>query len=159
MSKRLSSSARRVQEALEGLGFSYEVQELPKSTRTAVDAARALGCHVGQIVKSLIFKAERTGRPILVIASGSNRVDEERIGERLGEPIQMAHPDFVRQRTGFAIGGVAPLGHIEHLETFIDEDLLQYDQVWAAAGTPNAVFRLDPADLAEMTEGRVLPVS
>lgn len=154
----LSKSVQRVQDALESLGFSFEVLELPQSTRTAVEAAEAVGCGVEQIVKSLIFRGAHTGKPVLVIASGANRVNEEAVAEIIGEPIKKANADFVREHTGFVIGGVAPVGHLEQLETLIDEDLLQYDEVWAAAGTPHAVFRLRPADLASMSQGKVTGV-
>lgn len=159
MEKPLSSSAGKVQAALQELGFTLQVVELPGSTRTAVDAAQAVGCQVGQIVKSLIFKAKRSERPILVVASGANRVDEKRIEALIGEPLGKADADFVRQRTGFVIGGVPPLGHSERLETFVDQDLLQYEEIWAAAGTPNAVFRLSPQDLVRMTGGQVVAIS
>lgn len=154
----LSQSARKVQQALDALGLDLRVVELPGSTRTAVEAAQAVGCQVGQIVKSLVFKAKRSQRPILVVASGQNRVDERLIEALIGEPLGKADADFVRQRTGFVIGGVPPVGHAEPLETFIDEDLLQYDEIWAAAGTPHAVFRLTPADLVKMTQGRVVAI-
>ena len=114
---------------------------------------------VGQIVKSLIFRGARTDTPILVLASGANRVDERRLGELVGEPIAKADAAFVRAHTGFAIGGVAPLGHPAPLKTYIDADLLQYAEIWAAAGTPNAVFALTPADLEAMTKGQVLRVT
>jgi prolyl-tRNA editing enzyme YbaK/EbsC (Cys-tRNA(Pro) deacylase) len=152
----LSPAARKVQEALTAGGFACQVVELPQSTRTAREAAQAVGCEVAQIVKSLIFKGRQSGRPILVVASGVNRVDEGRLGELVGEAIERADPDFVKERTGFAIGGVPPLGHKEPLETFIDEDLLRYEEIWAAAGTPFAVFKLTPADLLAMTAGRVV---
>jgi len=148
-----------VQQALQALGFALEVVELPDSTRTAAEAAQAVGCQVGQIVKSLVFKAKRSQRPVLVVASGANRVNEKAIEALIGEPFGRADADFVRQRTGFAIGGVPPVGHSERLETFIDEDLLQHAEIWAAAGTPNAVFRLTPGDLARMTGGRVVKIS
>ena len=151
----LSKSAGRVQDALESLGFSFEVLDLPQSTRTALEAAEAVGCGVEQIVKSLIFKGAHTEKPVLVIASGVNRVNEEAVAEIVREPIKKASADFVREHTGFVIGGVAPVGHLEQLETLIDEDLLQYDEVWAAAGTPHAVFRLKPADLVSMSQGKV----
>jgi prolyl-tRNA editing enzyme YbaK/EbsC (Cys-tRNA(Pro) deacylase) len=156
MEKELSSSARKVQEALNALGMTLEVVELPASTRTAVEAAQAIGCQVGQIVKSLVFKAKRSERPILVIASGQNRVDERRIEALIGEPLGKADADFVRQRTGFVIGGVPPVGLQERLETFIDQDLSLYQEIWAAAGTPHAVFRLTPEDLLKMTGGQVV---
>src|SRR5690349_679647 len=158
MSNSLSDSAQKVQAALEQLGLTLEVVEMPDTTRSAAEAAQAIGCSVEQIAKSLIFKSKQTQRPILVIASGPNRVNEKRIGELLGEPIEKADADFVRQKTGFAIGGVPPVGHIEKPEVFIDEDLLQYKEIWAAAGTPHAVFRLLPGDLVKMTAGRVVAI-
>jgi prolyl-tRNA editing enzyme YbaK/EbsC (Cys-tRNA(Pro) deacylase) len=136
-----------------------DVVELPDSTRTAVEAAQAVGCQVGQIVKSLVFKAKRSERPILVVASGSNRVSEKVIESLIGEPLGKADADFVRQRTGFVIGGVPPVGHSEALQTFIDQDLFNYSEIWAAAGTPHAVFRLTPADLAQMTGGQVIKIT
>jgi len=147
-----------VQDALHALGFDYSVEELPDSTRTAAEAAQAVGCQVGQIVKSLVFMTRRSQRPILVIASGANRVNEQSIGQLLGEAIEKADAEFIRQATGFAIGGVPPVGHATQLETWIDEDLLCFDPVWAAAGTPNAVFALAPQDLVTMTDGRVVCV-
>jgi prolyl-tRNA editing enzyme YbaK/EbsC (Cys-tRNA(Pro) deacylase) len=139
--------------------MDLQVVELPASTRTSVEAAQAVGCQVGQIAKSLVFKALHSQRPILVIASGANRVDEKKIEALTGEPVGKADADFVRQRTGFVIGGVPPLGHTEPLETVIDQDLFNYAEIWAAAGTPHAVFRLVPADLVRMTGGQVVRVS
>lgn len=159
MGKQLSGSAQKVQEALKNLGFTLNVVELPNSTRTAVEAAQAVGCQVGQIVKSLVFKAKRSQRPILVVASGSNRVNEKAIEALIGEPLGKADADFVRQRTGFVIGGVPPVGHVEPLQTFIDQDLLGYAEIWAAAGNPNAVFRLTPEDLIRMTGGVVVKIT
>jgi prolyl-tRNA editing enzyme YbaK/EbsC (Cys-tRNA(Pro) deacylase) len=158
MDSSLSASARKVQLALQSLGLDLQVVELPGSTRTAVEAAQAVGCQVGQIVKSLVFKAKRSQRPILVVASGQNRVDERRIEALIGEPLGKADADFVRQHTGFVIGGVPPVGHTQPLETFIDKDLLQYGEIWAAAGTPHAVFRLTPSDLVKITVGRVAAI-
>jgi prolyl-tRNA editing enzyme YbaK/EbsC (Cys-tRNA(Pro) deacylase) len=154
----LSSSAQKVQDALDAFGIQLRVVELPDSTRSAAEAAQAIGCVVGQIAKSLIFRGMQTGQPVLVIASGPNRVDEKKIGTLAGEPIGKADADFVRQRTGFAIGGVPPVGHTERLQTFIDRDLLQYHEIWAAAGTPHAVFRLTPQDLVQVTEGEVVNI-
>ena len=151
----LSPSAQKVQRALNALGLTLDVVELPASTRTAPEAAAAIGCSVGQIVKSLVFKGKRSEKPVLVIASGANRVSEKKIEALIGEPLGKADADFVRQHTGFVIGGVPPLGHLEPIQTFIDEDLLQYETIWAAAGTPNAVFRLDPPGLLRMTGGEV----
>jgi prolyl-tRNA editing enzyme YbaK/EbsC (Cys-tRNA(Pro) deacylase) len=155
MGEILSASAQKVQDTLRSLGFTNQVVELPQTTRSAAEAAQAIGCTVAQIAKSLIFKTRDTGRAVLVIASGVNRVNEKKLAEWVGERIERPDADFVRQRTGFAIGGVAPVGHAETLVTFIDEDLLQYAEIWAAAGTPFAVFKLTPDELVRMTAGRV----
>ena len=155
----LSASAQKVQDALAELGMTLQVVELPGSTRTAVEAAQAVGCQVGQIVKSLVFRAAHSDRPVLVVASGANRVNESRLGDLLGEPVAKADADFVRLRTGFAIGGVPPLAHAEPLTIFIDQDLLQYAAIWAAAGTPHAVFCLTPAQLVTMTRGKVVQIT
>jgi len=151
----LKDSARRVQQALETAGFDFQVREFPASTRTSEAAAAAIGCAVAQIAKSLIFRAKETDRPVLVMASGANRVDEKAVGRLLGEKLGRADADFVRRTTGFAIGGVPPVGHREAPVTFIDADLMDLTEVWAAAGTPNAVFRLTPQDLMALTGGRV----
>ncbi|MCC7129545.1 MAG: hypothetical protein B6D39_01600 [Anaerolineae bacterium UTCFX2] len=158
MSDKLSPSAQKIQQALETRGVKLQVIELADSTRTSAEAAQAIGCGVGQIVKSLVFKAKRSERPILVIASGVNRVDERRIEKLIGEPLGKADADFVRARTGFVIGGVPPFGHAEPVETFIDQDLLNYSELWAAAGTPHAVFRLTPDELLFLSDGKVAPV-
>ncbi len=155
----LSSSAQRFQEILRQRGFAHRVLELPDSTRTAKEAAQALGCQVAQIVKSLIFKGSQSQAPILVLASGPLRVDERRLSELVGEPIEKADADFVRQHTGFVVGGVPPLGHRAQVATYIDETLLQHATLWAAAGTPHAVFQLTPADLQAMTEGHVVAIT
>jgi Cys-tRNA(Pro) deacylase len=159
MSQELSSSAQKVQDALHRLGYSATVVELPDSTRTAKEAAQAIGCQVAQIVKSLIFRGKHSHKPILVVASGIHRVNEKRLSTLAAEPIEKADAEFVRQHSGFAVGGVPPLGHAEQLETFIDEDLLQYEEIWAAAGTPHAVFQLTPADLQKMTGGQVVSIT
>lgn len=158
MTSELSPSALRVQNILDDNGFDCTVLELSGSTRTAKEAAQAVGCMAGQIVKSLVFKGKKSQTPILVVASGSNRVNEKKIGKMVSEPVKMAHADFVRKKTGFAIGGVPPLGHIERLKTFIDEDLLEYDEIWAAAGNPHALFKLSPDNLIKMTGGMVVSV-
>ena len=158
MSEKLHPSAQRVQEALAAPGLPCQVVELPASTRTAQEAAQAIGCSVAQIVKSLIFRGSRTGKPILVLASGVNRVDEKKLGELAGEPVGKADADFVRQQTGFAIGGVPPVGHAAPIETYIDADLLQHEEIWAAAGTPRAVFRLKPQDLPKMSQGSLASI-
>ncbi len=154
----LSSTAQKVQDLLAARGFDCRVIEFAESTRTAQEAADRAGCLLGQITKSLIFKGTRTGKPILVLTSGANRVNEKAISAYAGEPIGRADADFVRVVTGFAIGGVPPIGHLQPMETYLDEDLLQYPTIWAAAGTPNAIFELTPAELREMTEGHVAKV-
>ncbi len=151
----LSLSAQKVQAALAEMGVSCRVVELPDSTRTAKEAAQAIGCGVEQIVKSVVFRGAESGKPLLVVASGINRVDEQRIAGLVGEPVEKAGADFVRRHTGFVIGGVPPAGHVEPIRTLIDEDLLQYAQIWAAAGTPRAVFALTPNDLQRITAGQV----
>jgi prolyl-tRNA editing enzyme YbaK/EbsC (Cys-tRNA(Pro) deacylase) len=155
----LSQSAMKVQQALNTFGMQLEVIELPASTRTAQEAAQAIGCQVGQIAKSLIFQALTSHKPIMVIASGSNRVSEKVIEGLIGEAIGKADADFVRQRTGFVIGGVPPVGHTEPMDSFIDQDLSQYHEIWAAAGTPHAAFRLTPDDLIRITAGMVIKVT
>jgi len=152
---KLSPSAQKVQDALSDLGFDLTVIEHSESTRTAQEAAERVSVTLGQIVKSLIFKGQKSGKPILVLTSGANRVDEKRINAYAGEKIGRADPDFVRAVTGYAIGGVPPIAHLQPMETYLDEDLMQYDVIWAAAGTPKAVFELVPADLQKMTNGRV----
>ena len=151
-----SSSALKVQAVL---GEGFEVLEFETSTRTAADAAAAIGCGVGQIAKSLIFRAVDSGRPVLAIASGSVRVDEKRLSELLGEKIGRADTEFVREQTGFAIGGVPPVGHRRASVIFIDETLLGFETIWAAGGTPNAVFRLRPDDLVRLTGGTVASIA
>ncbi len=154
----LKGSAKRVQEALAARGFDFAVREFPASTRTAAEAAAAIGCEVAQIAKSLVFRARESGRPVLVMASGANRVDEKAVAALIGEKIGRADADFVRAKTGFAIGGVPPLGHEVAPVTLIDRDLLALDEIWAAAGTPNAVFRLTPQDLVALTGGQVAEI-
>ena len=158
MTHTLSASAKKVQEALNAQGFSFRVTELPASTRTAQEAAEAVGCRVEQIAKSLVFKGKQTGKPYLVIACGINRVNEKKFGRQVGEPIVKPDADFVREQTGFSIGGVPPVGHAMPIQTWIDEDLLKFDAIWAAAGTPNAVFELRAQDLQKLTNGEVVPV-
>jgi prolyl-tRNA editing enzyme YbaK/EbsC (Cys-tRNA(Pro) deacylase) len=151
----LPPSAERVRDALAARGLVAEIRLFDAGTRTAADAAAAIGCSVAQIAKSLVFRASPSDRAILVMASGVNRVDEAALAALLGESIAKADAAFVRERTGFAIGGVAPVGHREPPVIFIDQTLLAYPEIWAAAGTPHAVFRLTPAELVELTGGRV----
>jgi Cys-tRNA(Pro) deacylase len=158
MDTSLSASAKRVQAALTSFGVDCRVLELADSTRTAVDAANAVGCDVGQIVKSLVFRGKNSGDAVFVVASGANRVNEKALAAIIGEKIEKADPDFVRDKTGFAIGGVSPVGHPEPLHTYVDEDLMQYDELWAAAGTPHALFSLTPAQLCHITSGQVVSI-
>lgn len=158
MSKTLSPSAQKVQNTLHALGYAFTVIESETPTKTAAQAATFVGCLLGQIVKSLIFQGQRSGKIILVLVSGENRVDEKRLSELVGEPIGRADPERVRNVTGFAIGGVPPIGHLQKLETYLDEDLMQYETLWAAAGTPNSLFQLTPTALQEMTGAQVTQV-
>jgi prolyl-tRNA editing enzyme YbaK/EbsC (Cys-tRNA(Pro) deacylase) len=158
MEKTLSPSAQKIQDALIALGYPFTVLESELHTRTAQQAADTVGCTLGQITKSLIFKGQNSGKPILVLTSGTNRVDVARISLYAQEPIGRADPDFVRTVTGFAIGGVPPIAHAQPMETYLDEDLMTYATIWAAAGTPNSIFELTPAALKAMTAGRVVQV-
>jgi Cys-tRNA(Pro) deacylase len=154
----VASATERVQQILAERGLVIQISEFPQGTRTADDAARAIGTSVGQIVKSLVFTAD--GRPVLALASGKNRVDHGKLARAAGATrIQRADADHVRATTGFAIGGVPPVGHSTPLETFIDEDLLGYDMIYAAAGTPTAIFPITPQDLARVTGGRVVDLA
>jgi prolyl-tRNA editing enzyme YbaK/EbsC (Cys-tRNA(Pro) deacylase) len=144
-------ATERVQSALDAAGVTACVVELPQSTRTAAEAAAAVGCEVAQIAKSLVF-VDANGDAVLVITSGTNRVDEKRLG------LKRADAEFVREKTGYAIGGIPPVGHATPLKIFIDQDLLRFERIWAAAGTPNAVFELSPSDLPRMTGGEVIHV-
>jgi prolyl-tRNA editing enzyme YbaK/EbsC (Cys-tRNA(Pro) deacylase) len=154
----LPDRAEQVQAVLEALGATCRVVVVPETTRTAEDAARALGCEIGQIAKTVVFRGTGSGKPVLVVASGANRVDERLLEGAVGEGLAKAKADFVRDSTGYAIGGVPPVGFPRPIETWIDEDLLQYPEVWAAAGTPNAVFCVDPSALVSMTAGMVTRV-
>ncbi len=158
MKNEISSSARKFQKTVEAMGLPCQVMELPASTRTAIEAAQAIGCEVGQIVKSLVFRVKASGMPVMVETSGSNRVDESILADLCQGAVEKAGADFVRQWTGYAIGGVPPLAHVHKIQTFIDEDLMQYEEIWAAAGTPNAVFCLKPQDLVHMTGGTIVRV-
>ncbi len=151
-------SVARVREALARLGLQAEIKEFDASTRTSADAAAAIGCAVAQIAKSLVFRAKGGNQPVLVMASGVNRVDEKTLEAELGDEVGRADADFVRAATGFAIGGVAPVGHAGPVRIFIDADLGQYAEIWASAGSPNAVFRLTPAELQRITGGRVVAI-
>jgi prolyl-tRNA editing enzyme YbaK/EbsC (Cys-tRNA(Pro) deacylase) len=147
----LPRSARRVQAALHSLGLDVEVVELDDSTRTAPEAAAAVGCELGAIVKSLVFRGAESGEPVLVMVSGDRRADETALADALGEPVARADADWVREKTGYAIGGVPPVGHPAPVRTLMDQDLMRFDTVWAAAGTPRTVFPIAPAELARVT--------
>ena len=159
MSQKLSKSSKKVQNALDKHNMELKVVELPASTRTAQQAAAAIGCQVAQIVKSLVFVGRQSQKPLLLLVSGKNMVAEGVFEQLVGEPVAKADAKFVKQRTGFAIGGVPPLGHKEELVTFIDKDLLAHEYVWAAAGTPHAVFQLAGQELERLTNGRVIAVA
>lgn len=154
----LSKSSQIVQDALRAKGVSIEVLELPANTHTAQAAADVIECDVKEIVKSLIFRGKESGAPILILASGVNRVKENKIKEYLGENIERADPYFVRDITGFAIGGIPPLGHKQPLRTFIDKDLLDYEVVWAAGGTPNTIFAVEAQQLPALTGGTIIAI-
>jgi len=150
----LSSSAQRVQDALAAAGVATRIVEYDVPARTSAEAAAVLGCAVGQIAKSLIFRAT-SGSPVLVIASGAHRVDEAKIAALAGEPIGKADADFVRAVTGYAIGGIPPLAHAQALRTFVDRNLMQYETVYAAGGTPHAMFPIAPAELVRVAGGAI----
>ena len=148
-----------VAEAARNAGLDIEIQLMDASTRTAEEAAAACGCEVGQIVKSLVFQGKESGKPVLLLVSGANRVKENAVAREIGEKIVRPDAEFVRGATGFAIGGIPPLGHDTPLATFMDEALLAYAVVWAAAGTPDAVFPIAPAQLGEAAAAVVIPVA
>ena len=149
-------SAQRVQNKLLELGYTNQVIELPENARTAQEAAEAIGCKVAQIGKSIIFRLQTSDRLLLIVASGINRINEKKIANQLHGKLKKADADFVREHTGFVIGGVLPLGHAESILTCIDEDILQYDVLWGAAGHPKAMFRLTPNELVQMKKGQVV---
>jgi prolyl-tRNA editing enzyme YbaK/EbsC (Cys-tRNA(Pro) deacylase) len=154
----LPPSAGRVAEAARALGLDIDIRVMPATTRTADEAAAACGTTVAQIVKSLIFEGRDSGRPFLFLVSGKNRVDEAAVGARLGEKLKRPDAQRVREITGFAIGGIPPIGHATELAAYIDPDLLSFGEVWAAAGTPNAVFPVDPEKLKRAARADVMPM-
>lgn len=154
----LKPAPRRVQQSADGLGLSVRVVQMAQSTRTAEEAAAACGCAVGQIIKSLVFRGKQSGKPVLLLVSGSNRVDQAGVAAVIGEALDRPDAAFVREVTGFAIGGIPPFGHAKPLPTWFDKDLLQYATVWAAAGSPEAVFEVDPRRLAEAIGATVIGV-
>ncbi len=156
MNKQLTGSVKKVQDSLIENGFSCTVKELSDSTRTAEEAAKAIGCDIAQIAKSLIFIDQASGNPILVIASGINQVDVRKIEYSTGLHLIKADGKFVKERVGFAIGGVPPVGHNEKMMTYLDPTLRDYEWIWAAAGTPFAVFRLSSNEIQNMTDGKFI---
>src|SRR5690625_34681 len=154
----LKQSAQVVQELIHQKGYDSEVVELPASTRTAQEAADALDCKVDQIAKTIVFKLRNTGEALLVVASGSNRINEKRVSEYIGDRLDKADATFVKEKTGYVIGGVSPVVKEETLKIVIDEDILQYDEIWAAAGHPKAVFQLTPDQLLALAGGEVIEI-
>lgn len=154
----MAKNAQAIQELLIQRGIESKVVEFSSSTRTAADAAQAIGCDVAQILKSLIFRTKKTHRPILVLVSGANRANEQLIEAAVGEEIVKADADFTREVTGFAIGGIPPVGHKQKIETYIDEDLLKLKEIWATAGTPHSVFSISSDLIVGLTEGKVIKV-
>lgn len=152
-----ADAVERFTSEAEASGLTVEVHRFPDGTRTAADAAAAVGCGVGQIVKSLVFMADV--RPVLVLCSGAKRVNEELLSAHLGTEVRIAAAGEVRSATGFAIGGTPPLGHAVPLRTVVDPHLLEYDEVWAAAGTPDSVFPVSPVALVKATGGTVVAVT
>ena len=155
----LPASAQKVQDAARAAGLDIAVTEMAASTRTAEDAAAACGCAVGQIVKSLVFRGAESGKPYLMLVSGPNRLNEKAVGEFVGEALVRPDAAYVREVTGFAIGGVPPLGHASPMQVFLDEDLLGFETVWAAAGTPRAVFAVSPLTLARVVKAQAIKVT
>ena len=154
----LPTSAQKVQDAAAELGLEIAVREMTAPTRTAEEAAAACGVTVGQIVKSLVFSGADSGKPYLLLVSGANRVNEKGVAAHLGERLKRPDADAVRALTGYAIGGIPPFGHATPLATYMDCDLLQYDVIWAAAGTPKAVFCTEPGKLREATQAIAIDV-
>ncbi|MEM7774166.1 MAG: YbaK/EbsC family protein [Pseudomonadota bacterium] len=152
-------AAQRVQAAAMALELKIDIVEMKESTKTAEDAARACGCSVAQIVKSLVFQRVDTSVPVMLLVSGTNRVDPARMAEQIGFELKRPGADVVRQQTGYAIGGIPPFGHAQPIATYIDAALLQHDVVWAAAGTPNAVFSVNPSNLATVTQAQIIDMS
>lgn len=155
----LKEASRRFKEAARALGLAVEITEHAQSSRTAEEAAAACNCAVGQIVKSLVFRGAKSGRPIMLLVSGANRVDQKGVAKAIGEPLDRPDADYVRDLTGFAIGGIPPLGHKSPMDTYIDRDLMQHAVIWAAAGTPNSVFPVAPRALADSARATIITVT
>ncbi len=153
--ERMSKSLARVAAALESAGLVCEIIEMPGETRTAADAACEAGCEIDQIAKSIVFRGEETESVVLFVSAGGNRVDDEKASVAAGEPLGRADANFVREMTGFAIGGVAPVGHVTPSRVFLDPKLLEFAIVYAAAGTPRHIFSVAPEQLAEISNAKI----
>ncbi|MCY4149032.1 MAG: YbaK/EbsC family protein [Gammaproteobacteria bacterium] len=151
MTEILKSSTQRVQAYLNSRGFDLRVQQIPETTRTAAEAAKAVNCDVSCIAKSLIFQNRDNHEPLLIIASGGNRVDLEKAGEVIGSKLERADAGFARKHTGYSIGGIPPVAHVKPINTLLDQDLRLNPVIWAAAGTPNSLFSLTPDELQDLT--------
>lgn len=152
----MNPTALFIQDYLRGQGLDIAVVEFAESTKTAREAAEVMGCRVEQIAKSIIFRGTESGRGILAVTGGANRVCEKKVAALAGEPLGKADAAFVREVTGFAIGGVPPMAHAQELKVFIDEDLMREESLWAAAGTPNSMFPLTPEILKRLAKGQVV---
>lgn len=148
----------RVKEILKSFKIPIDFREFTQSTKTSQEAADAIGCKVEQIGKSIVFRGKASGKAYLVIASGKNRVNEKKLSEIVGEPIEKGDANFVKERTGFVVGGVPPFGHKESLETYIDEELFSFQEIWCAGGTPHSVFKIKPEELLKITKGVIISV-
>lgn len=155
----LPASAQKVKDAAANAGLAITVLEMPDSTRTAEEAANACGCDVAQIVKSLVFQGAESGKPILLLVSGKNRVNEKAVARHIGEKLRRPNADYVRQVTGFAIGGVPPLAHASPIDVYMDRDLFEHSEIWAAAGTPRCVFKTVAQALCDTVGAHVIDVA
>jgi len=144
-------TALRTSQLLRDAGIDTQVVEFEQPTRTSADAAAAIGCSVAEIAKSIVFRGANSGQAVVVVASGGNRVSESKVSEKVGEPLARADGDFVRAATGYAIGGVPPLGYSQPVKLVLDQDLKRFEKVWAAGGTPFSVFPLQPDQLRRLT--------
>lgn len=158
MTNNLRNSSQRIQDILKKYDRSTNVVEFTETTRTSQEAANVIGCDVAQIAKTLIFKGKNSQKPVCVIASGKNRVDEKKIEQYIGEAIEKPDADYVLKHTSFVIGGVPPVGYQFEIQTLIDEDLMEYETLWAAAGTPYSVFKISPQDLLNITQGKIVDI-
>ncbi|MEJ2035440.1 MAG: YbaK/EbsC family protein [Maritimibacter sp.] len=151
----MSKSLKRVRRALEDAGLAVEILEMAEGTRTAADAASAAGCEIDQIVKSIIFRGEADGRAVLFLTAGGNQVDAAKASALAGEALGKADAALIRAQTGFAIGGVAPIGHLSPIRAFFDPRLMDFDKIWAAAGTPRHVFAAEPHEILQISGAEV----